>query len=491
MDKKTFASSAIWKISEAVSTKGIALIISIVLARILLPEDYGIVTLTAVTINLSTILVQSGLVTSLVRKEKISDVDYNNGFFIGFVIALVCYMAFFIISPALATFYNEPLLSSVLRIQMLSLFLVAFGNIQTAIIMREFRFRELCLANVVANIISGVTGLILAYVGFGVWSLVIYTLLRDVISNFIVFMQIKWRPSFVLDFHKMKLLFGFSIWVLLAALIDFVGNNYSSVLMGKVYSISELGLYSKGYQIPEMICLYSFGAIGSVLLPTLSNYQSDKEKLKHVCKRLVAMSSYTIFPMMVGLGMISKSLIPFLYTDKWNGSIPIFIFACILFGVNPLRSINIQLIYAIGNSKKALLIETIRSSLLFIGVTVCAFVVKSTIYGIAFVAAMVALVNVFITQFFVRKYIQYGFKEWIKDILPAFLMCIGMALGVFSLGLLPINSYLLMFIQIIVGALIYIVLSTMTNNESYNALKTLLFEKIGSLKKNRSVEEVS
>ena len=174
MDKQTFASSAIWKIVEAFSTKGISLIVSIVLARILLPEDYGVVTLTAVFISLSTILVQSGLSTALIRKENVDNIDYNNGFLMGFVIAIICYILFFFISIPISNFYKEPLLIPVLRIQMISLFFVAFGNIQTVIITREFRFRELCIANIIANTISGITGLFLAYKGFGVWALVIY-----------------------------------------------------------------------------------------------------------------------------------------------------------------------------------------------------------------------------------------------------------------------------------------------------------------------------
>ena len=160
MNKQSFTSSAIWKIVEAFSTKGISLIISIILARILLPEDYGIVTLTAICINLSTILVQSGLGTGLIRQDHVDDIDYNNVFFIGIGVAALCYTAFFLAAPTIASFYEEPLLVLVLRVQMFSLYLVAFANIQIVIVTREFRFRELCLANILSNTISGVTGVV-------------------------------------------------------------------------------------------------------------------------------------------------------------------------------------------------------------------------------------------------------------------------------------------------------------------------------------------
>lgn len=478
MNKQSFTSSAIWKIVEAFSTKGISLIISIILARILLPEDYGIVTLTAIFINLSTILVQSGLGTGLIRQDHVDDIDYNNVFFIGIGVAALCYTAFFLAAPTIASFYKEPLLALVLRVQMLSLYLVAFANIQIVIVTREFRFRELCLANILSNTISGVTGVVLAYSGFGVWSLVIYTLLRDGISSLVLFIRIKWYPSIKIDFFRMKKLFYFSIWVLIAGIIDFIGNNYLSTMMGKRYSLSELGLYGKGNQIPEMICLYTFGAISSVLLPALSAFQNDLKKLKSVCKRLVEMSSYILFPMMVGLSMISDKLVPFLFTEKWSGCIPIFIFACVTFGVNPLRVINMQLIYALGDSKKGLIIESLRAILLVIGGTLCAFVLKTSIYGIAGLASLVAIINVFITQFIAKKYIDYGFFEWIKDMLPAIILSFVMAVSVYFTGFIPMTKYLLMFIQIVVGGTVYIVISALSKNSSFYEIKTLLMNKL-------------
>lgn len=478
MDKQTFASSAIWKIVEAFSTKGISLIVSIVLARMLLPEDYGVVTLTAVFISLSTILVQSGLSTALIRKENVDNIDYNNGFLMGFVIAIICYILFFFISIPISNFYKEPLLIPVLRIQMISLFFVAFGNIQTVIITREFRFRELCIANIVANTISGITGVFLAYKGFGVWALVIYSLLRDGISNLVIFIKIKWLPGLKFDFSRMPNLLNFSFWVLTATLVDFIGNNYSNTLMGKKYSLSELGLYGKGNQLPEMICLYTFGAISSVLLPTLSQYQNDSERLKHVCKRLVEMTSFIIFPMMFGLGLVASKLVPFLFTEKWSACVPIFIFACVYYGVNPLRSINMQLIYALGKSKKGLLIETVRALLLIIGVTMCALVFRTSIYGISCIAAIVALINVLITQYFAKKYIRYGYLEWIKDMLSSFLLCIGMSIVVLAIGFIPINQYVLMFIQITTGIISYILLSFITKNRNYYEVKNIITEKI-------------
>ncbi len=477
--KETFAASAMWKIIEAVSTKGVSLIISVILARILFPEAYGIIALTNIFISLTTIIVQSGLSAGLIRKEYVDEIDYNNAFYIGFVFAAICYILFFLISPVIASFYEEPVLIIVLRVQMLSLFLCAFGNVQTAIITREFRFRELCIANVIANSVSGMAGVILACLGAGVWALVICTLSRDAITNAVLFMRIKWRPTRHIERERMKSLAGFSMFLLMATLVDFIGNNYSSALLGKRYSMSDLGLYSKGNQLPEMICLQVFGAVSSVMLPAFSSCQNDAVALKRICKKNVSVSCYLIFPMMTGLALIGEKLIPFLFTEKWSACVPILIFACVYYGLNPLRSINMQLIYALGEPKKGVFIEVIRMLLLIIGVSIAVFVLETDIYGISAVSAGVAIINVIITQLFTRNKIEYKYFEWLKDMAAVVFLCLCMAIAVGLTGRLPIqNDSVIMFMQIFVGIAVYLAGSMVTKNVCYQEVAGLLKQKI-------------
>lgn len=193
---------------------------------------------------------------------------------------------------------------------------------------------------------------------------------------------------------------------------------------------------------------------------------------------MIELSSYIIFPMMIGLGLIAGKLVPFLFTEKWNTCIPIFIFACISYGVNPFRTINIQLIYAIGDSKRSLFVECVRTFLLITGTILCVFVFKTSIYGIPCVSASVSVINVLITQFFAKKYIDYGYKEWILDMLPAIKICLGMAVLVYAIGLLPLHRYVLMFVQIAAGGIAYIGLSIAMKNHSYFDIKNMIAEKI-------------
>ncbi len=469
-----------WKMTEALISKGVTLAISALLARLVLPEAHGIITLTAVFINFSIMLCQSGMGAALVRKETLEEVDCNNAFYMSLAIALACYIAFFFASPYIADFYNEPILKAVLRVQMLGLFLVSLGIVNGSIITREFRFKEACIAGIIANAAGGICGVIMAYAHWGVWALVFYTLLRDGIGAFVTFLMVRWHPTGKIDFQKMKGILSFSIWLLIGGIFDFIGNNFSSTLIGKVYSMVDLGYYGKGMHVPEMIGLYTFGSISGVMLPTFANYQNDKEKLKSVMRRMVEMSMYILGPMMLGLALLSDKLIPFLFGPGWEPAVPIMMVTCLYFTMNPLRITNAQLLYAMGDSRAVFILDTTRSAMIILGDIICANVLKLDITHLASVIPVVSVINACMTQFMVRKYIGYKYSEWLGDMLPAILLCAAMGGAVLLTGLLPLgNRYVLMFIQVAVGVIAYVGLSALTKNKSFYDMVDILKEKFG------------
>lgn len=316
INKNTFVTSAVWKMIESASVKGVSLFISIILARLLVPEDYGIVALTSVFIQFSTMFVQSGLNTALIRQRTVAQQDYSNAFLISIVIALFCYMLFWGAAPYIANFYEEPMLMPVLRVQMLSLFFCAIGTVANSICVRAFDFKTLCRTSFIASLMSGLVGIWLAYKGFGVWALVAQTLAKDVLSTLLLLWDIKWIPSYSVSLKKLKYLFSFSFWLLLTTLLDYIGNNLFSVLCGKIYSLSDIAYMNKGNQLPELFSLHIFGAITSVMLPAMSAVQDDKEQLKRITRKIVSMSAYIIFPVMAGLTVIAPRLVVFLFTEK-------------------------------------------------------------------------------------------------------------------------------------------------------------------------------
>lgn len=467
INKKTFFTSTVWKLLEILSTKGVSTVISIILARILVPEDYGIVALTTVFINLAGVFVSSGLETSLIQKKDVDDLDFSNALFFSLTVAGIIYAVFFFAAPNIADYYEEEMLTSVLRVQMLSLFIGAFSIVRNAIVTRRFQFKKLCIINAFATIISGMIGIVLAYLNFGVWALVLYTIIRDLISTVVLLISVKWHVIFKVSFNRLKKLISYSVWVLLATLADFAGNNIYSAVYGKIYSMAELGYYNKGGQLPELVGLQTFGAITSVLLPALSESQTDKERMRLIVKKVVKVSSYIIFPMMIGLAVIGKRIVIFLFTDKWLPCVPILWVSCVNYAINPLRAINMQLIYASGDSRKCTIIELIRSALMCINLFIGRVILKLDIYELTFTTLFIAVIIVLITQRYAYKIIRYRFKEWIKDLTPALGLSLLMAVIVYTTGKIQWNNTLVLFIQVIIGVCVYILLSILMKVESF------------------------
>lgn len=457
--KRVFVTSALWKMLESLSTKGTSLIISIILARLLLPKDYGIVAISDIFISFSGIVIQNGLSVSLIRKTDADELDYSNALFLCLTIAAICYVAFWILAPAIADYYNQPILVLVLRVQMLLLFLTAFSTVTGAVSIRQFRFRDACVANLLATIIGGGVGIILAYCGRGVWALIVYTLVRDLAGNILLYLFIRWKIILQVSYERIKTLVSFSWWLLWASILDFGGNNIYNTVFGKRFSAQDLGYRNKGYQLPELLCLHTYGAISNVLLPAMAEQQNDNLQLKKVTRKLVSMSSYIIFPMMAGLTVTGNRLIIFLFTDKWLPCVPILWAACLNYSMQPFRSINMQLMNAFGDSKIVLLYEVCRFTILAVSMTISIAFFRLNIYGVSAVGAVVMIIVALITQGYAKKKINYGYLEWLNDMAPTFLVSLMMSVAVYFIGFMQGKNTVILFIQIGAGVAIYVMLS--------------------------------
>lgn len=467
INKKIFFINSVWKSLEIISTKGVSMIISIILARLLLPEDYGIVALTAVFINLAGIFVSSGLETSLIQKKDVDDLDFSSAFFFSLFVAGIVYLIFFVAAPYIADYYKKEVLTPILRVQMLSLFIGAFSIVRNAIIIRQFQFKKLCIINTLATVIGGITGISLAYFGFGVWALIFYTMIRDAVSTGVLLIAVKWNIIFKVSSDRLRKLISYSVWVLLTSLVDFVGNNIYGVVYGKKYSMTELGYYNKGGQLPELFGQQTFGAITSVLFPALAESQNDTSVMRSIVRKVVKMSSYFIFPMMAGLAVIGERVVTLLYTEKWLPCVPILWVSCMYCAINPLRAINMQIVYASGNSKKATMIEVIRCVLLSVNLIVGSILFKLDMYTLTFSTLSVAVIVALLTQIYANKMIGYSFVDWIKDFTPAMGLSLLMAAIVYTVGQFRWNYKIVLLMQIAVGVCVYVLLSVLIGMEPF------------------------
>ena len=413
--KKQFAKNSLWKIMEQFSAKGISMMVSIVLARLLLPSDYGLLALTTVFTNLSDILIDGGFGTALIRKKEVDEYDYSAVFAVSSTMSIFLYLLLYFFAPAIANYYDEAQLITVLRVVGLTFFLQSFTSVQNGIVNRNMQFKLLFSCNTVASIASGIIGIVSAYAGFGVWALVLQRLTQQGILTIMLLTRVGWKVQWRFEFARIREMFSFSIGVVGASLLNYLGSNIYSAAIGKKYSVTDLGYYDKGSQLPMQFSLYTFGAMSSVLLPTISSCQSDLERVKRIIRRVVGMTSFLIMPLMAGVASISKELIVLLFTDKWLQSISLMRFACLYYAATPYMLICVQVFFALGYSKLRVKTEVIRLVLMAVGLGFFGFVLNCTMNQLALVSAVIACIVSIISYLEVRKLIHYYINEVLAD----------------------------------------------------------------------------
>ena len=479
--KRQFASGAIWKIVESFSSKGITMVVSIILARILLPQDYGVIALTSIFLNLSDILIDGGFSTTLIRKKNVDDCDYSCVLTVSFSIAAVLYLIFYIISPYVANYYKEPLFSPVLKVLGLSVFIQSFTAARTAVVNRNMQFKFLCYCNISASLISGIIGIIAAYAGMGVWSIVIQRLIQQALITGLLFVKIRFRIKWHLSFERLKEIMKFSIGVVSASLLYFVANNMYSAVIGKRYSVTDLGYYSKGNQLPEQISLYTFSAVSGVLLPTISSCQDDINRVKHIIRKVSAFTAYTIFPLMTGMMLTSAEMIVLLLTEKWKAASPIMIGSCIYYIGMPFTLMYSQIYYALGHSFMKVKIEIMRFAMMAIGLIIGSFVLNCRIDQLAVIGGLIMVIAAVISAFEAGKMLDYSLREMLHDIWRPAFSTIIMGLLVWETGHFlskaGVDGYvILLAIKVFVGIAVYLILSIMLKIEEYGEIKNGLLE---------------
>ena len=473
---KLIIQSLLWKFLERGGTQGIQFILQLVLARLLTPKDYGTVALVTVFIAISTVFVQSGFNSALIQKKEIDEEDISSVFYISLFIAIIIYLVLWIVAPIIANFYRILELTSIVRVMGLVLFLDTFNSIQNAIVSRNMEFKKLFYSSLGAIIISGVLGAILAYRGLGVWSLVCQQLMNQFSICIILWFTVKWRPKLLFSIKKVKKLFSFGGKLLCSSLIDTIYRELVNLIVGKVYSPAMLGYYNRGDQFPKVIVSNFNGSIQSVIFPVLASIQHDNVRVKEIMRRAIMMSSYIIFPMMIGLIVISESMVKLVLTEKWLPCIPYLRVFCISYTLWPIHTANLQAINAIGRSDIFLKLEVIKK---VVGVSIILITSRYSPYIMAVGTIFSGIISSFINSYPNRKLLNYSYIEQIRDIIPSILISVIMGIIAYVIQLLKYNDMLTILLQIIIGSVIYIILSYITKNESFIYLFNILKKKRG------------
>ena len=462
--KKKTVVGFIWRLAERMGAQGVTFIVSIVLARLLVPEVYGLVALVTVFTNILNVFIDSGLGNALIQKKDADDLDFSSVFYFNIFMCTVLYIGMFFAAPLIARFYGKPELVSLTRVISLTLIIAGVKGIQQAYVSRTLQFKRFFFATLGGTLFSAVLGIFLAYKGAGAWALVAQHLSNATIDTIILWITVKWRPKWMFSFKRLKGLFSYGWKLLVSSLIDTGYNQLRSLIIGKVYSSADLAYYNKARNFPSIIIENINASINSVLLPSMSKVQDSPEAVKSMTRRAMKTSTYCMAPLLIGLAACGKSIISLLLTDKWLPSYPFMVIFCVTFVFYPVHTANLNAIKAMGRSDLFLKLEIIKK---VIGVISILITFKISVMAMALSLLVTGILGQIINSWPNKKLMSYNYLEQLKDILPGILLAAIMGGCVYCVNFLHLNSIITLLIQVPLGAVIYIGASYLLKLESF------------------------
>lgn len=470
LSKKVF-SGFFWKFSERVLAQLISFIVSVIIARILSPDDYGLVAMSMIFISLANVFVVNGFSTALIQKKDVNIDSFSTLFYCSLLISIILYILLFFTAPFISAFYNKTEITQLIRVFAIMLPLSSYKSIQNAYVSKNLDFKKFFFSTLSGTIVSAIVGIIMAIKGFGVWALVAQYFSNNIIDSIVLTFTIKWRPKLVFSFKTVKPLLLFGSKILVVDLIGTLYHQLTSFIIGKKYTSADLAYYTKGRQIPDLINTNISSTITSVLFPAFSTSSDDFENLKKMSKLAIKTSSYILLPFYFGLIAVSNNLINFLLTEKWIPCVVFVNIMCINGIIETLDIIDIQILKAIGKSETVLKLEFIKKPIYLIVIFIA---MRFSIISLALTVPITSIIAVIANSYYVNKYIHYSLFEKIKDFAIPFLFSCIMFFSVFILNYININKNFLLFIQIFTGIIIYLFLSLVSKNETFFYIISLL-----------------
>lgn len=471
IDNVTAIRNFIWRFAERTGAQLVTFVVSIILARLLEPQMYGTIALVTVFTTILQVFVDSGLGTALIQKKDADDLDFSSVFYFNLVSCIILYMLMFSLAPTLAKFYNNKDLIPIIRVISLTIVISGVKGIQQAYVSRNMLFKRFFFSTIGGTLASAFLGIYTAYLGFGVWALVIQQLSNTTVDTLILWITVKWRPKKMFSWIRLKTLLSFGWKLLCSSLLETIYNNIRGLIIGKMYSASNLAFYNQGEKFPQMIVMNINASIDSVLLPTMSSVQDNRERVKKMTRRAIKVSTYIMAPLMMGLAFCANTIVELVLTDKWLPCVPFLQIFCITYMFYPIQTANLNAIKSLGRGDLFLRLEIFKKivGLAFLLSTMW-FGVMAMAYSLPFVSVISQIINSWPN----KKLLNYGYLEQLKDIIPGILLAIGMGICVYFISFFNLSNILILALQIIVGAIIYIGVSAMLHVESFEYLIDIL-----------------
>ncbi len=477
--KQKVLSSFFWKLMERVGASGIQFIVTIFLARLLLPTDFGLIAIANVLIAILDVFVQSGFNVALIQKKDADELDWSTAFYFNLFLAFILYVLLFIAAPFIGSFYGEPLLGSVIQVLSTVLIINSISAKLQAMVRKNMEFKKLFYRTFGAVLPSGIIGISMAYLGYGVWALVATTISNAIFTTVILMISMRWYPKWMFSFERLKFIYSFGWKMLITGLLNSLFLNIRMLIIGKMFSPAVLGYYKKGEEFSGFARSNVSSVIEAVMFPAYALMQDDRNKLKQMLRRTISLNLFVLCPMLVGIATVGKSLVIVILTEKWLPCVPFLQILCFASIFIPMVTSEIQVLTAIGRSDMVMKLNLMKKGIAM-GILLISMFYDA--YVIAFGMIVSSVVDIIVHLKPNSELFQYTAREQMQDILPPLGISLIMGTFVYLVGFIPINMYLLLALQVVSGVGFYVLLAHLLKIEPYGYLLRHIKEYLGRKK---------
>lgn len=472
--KEKTVKGVMWSSIDRFSTQGIQFVFSILIARLLLPSDYGAVAMLNIFLAISQTFIDSGFSTALIRKLDRTETDFCTVFYFNIVVGLFFYIVLWLASPYIAAFYEMPLLEDITKVLALTFVFSSFSGIQSARLSIAIDFKTKAKISIIVTILTGSVGLWMAYNGYGVWALVIQAVSWSLLRTILLWLFVRWMPKLVFSWKSFKEMFSFGSRLLASGLLDTTYNNIYTLVIGKVFSSTTLGLYSRASGLAQYPSSNITGVLQGVTFPVLSSIQNETERLADAYKRFLRISAFIVFPLMVGLAAVADPLIRLVLTDKWEGAVYLLQIVCFSMMWYPIHAINLNLLQVKGRSDFFLKLEIIKK---IQGVIVLCITLPMGIVAMCYGGIVSSLLCLVYNTYYTRKLIGYGYAAQMKDLLHILVHSLVMGAGVWCIVQVFDSLWLQLVAGILSGMVYYVAGARILHFEELDEVISLVRKK--------------
>lgn len=468
-----------WSAADALLGQGVTFIVGLVLARLLSPDEYGLIGICLIFTTVLNGIVDSGFSNALIRKKKVTDEDYNTMFTTNMAISIVLYVLLFISAPLVSDFFHRIELTALVRVTGLILFLNALSITQVTILTKNIDFKTKTKASLVSAIISGVIGIAMAFMGYGVWSLVAQQLSKQLLYTLCLWVLSKWWPKFTFYKDSFKYMWGFGWKLLASGILNNVWNQLYQVVIGRCYTSSTLGHYTRANEYASIFSSNLTLIVQRVSYPVLAEIQDDKERMVQGYRKVIKITMFVTAVCMISLGAVSEPLIYTLIGTKWLEAATYLPLICISMSLYPLHAINLNILQVLGRSDIFLYLEILKK---IVGIVPIVIGIFCGIYYMLLTSILTGVISLYLNTWYTGKTLNYSFWKQLRDIAPSYFTALVIALAVYFLKYLSLPYYVVLMLQIIVGLVACITISEIFKFDEYKELKTIVIKVVNRKK---------